>query len=382
MAETNFGTLLTHQKMVWSRDVLRTARDQSFVMQMARDSANSVFTKITELTPTERGDRAILTLVPDAVEDGAVGDTELNGNEEALNAYDQDVIIDQIGHAHKSQGRMAEQKTVVRFRETARDVLGYWLADRVDQLAFLTLAGVPYTLRTNGALRPVRAAGLNFSELAFAAEVTAPSANRHFRWDAATGTLQPGDTTAVTATDYPSYEMLVLAKAKANEKMLKPIRGEFSDSVYHVFMSPGAVARLKLDPDFKSAVIQGLPRDPQKNMFFSGGIPTIDGLVIHEYRHVFNTLGATTGTATEAGLPGYKWGAAADVDGSRTLLCGAQALAYAEIGDPMWDEEVFRYGRKYGIAVSQILGFKKPVFRSLIDNADEDFSVMAIDHAI
>ena len=42
---------------------------------------------------------------------------------------------------------MADQKTVVNFREQSRDALAYAMADRMDQLAFLTLSGVAYTTR-------------------------------------------------------------------------------------------------------------------------------------------------------------------------------------------------------------------------------------------
>ena len=37
------------------------------------------------------------------------------------------------------------------------------------------------------------------------------------------------------------------------------------------------------------------------------------------------------------------------MDGTRTLLCGAQALGMADLGPPEWDEEYFDYKTKQGI---------------------------------
>lgn len=383
MALTNFTALTSEQKKVWSLDVWKEARNKSFAMGFTGTSEDSMIQRITELTKSEKGDQAVITLVADLEGDGVVGDNVLWDKEEAIKAYDQVVTIDQIRNANRTAGRMSEQKSVVKFRETSKNVLGYWLGDRIDQMSFLTLSGISYTLATNGALRPVLGggtAGQNLSELAFAADVTAPTANRHYRWDAIDG-LVAADTTAVEAADTPTYAMLVEMRAKAKDSGIKPIRMDGNREVYHVFMHPLAMAKLKLDDDYKQAMRNAGVRGDQ-NEIFKGGVPTIDGLVIHEFRHVFNTKGATTGTAAEAGVDGYKWGATAAVDGTRTLLCGAQSLAMADLGTPYWDEEDWDYKNQYGISIGKILGLLKPVFPSIYTGSDEDFSVMCIDHAL
>ena len=65
--------------------------------------------------------------------DGVAGDRTLEGNEEAMKSYDQVIRLDMLRHANRHEGKMADQKSVVEFRENSRDVLAYWLADRVDQ---------------------------------------------------------------------------------------------------------------------------------------------------------------------------------------------------------------------------------------------------------
>jgi hypothetical protein len=108
----------------------------------------------------------------------------------------------------------------------------------------------------------------------------------------------------------------------------------------------------------------------------------VDGVMVHEFRHVFNTAGATAGTSSNVGAAGYKWGADADVNGARALFCGAQALAMADIGDASVTEDIFDYGNQNGISIGKIFGFKKPVFRSAPNYAaDQDFGVIAMDTA-
>ena len=381
MTKTNFAALTSEQKTVWSRDLWMAARNASFLNQFAGSGPNAMVQRITELTKSEKGTRAVITLVADLEGDGVVGDYDMEGNEEQIKAYDQVIQIDQLRNANRTTGRVADQKSIVGFRGTSKDVLGYWLGDRIDQMGFLTLSGVSYTLKNNGALRPVLAAGKNLNDLEFAADVTAPSTNRHYRWDATAGAIVAGDTTAVVATDTPSYKMLVLMKAKAKDHYIRGIKGPNNTEYFHVFMTPQGMAKLKLDSDFLANVRNAGPRG-DKNPLFSGSMVMQDGLIIHEFRHVFNTSGATAGTAPNAGSPGYKWGANADVNGQRVLFCGAQALGMADLGAPSWDEDKFDYGNQLGISTGKIMGFKKPVFHSNVTATNEDFGVMVVDTAI
>ena len=127
MANTNFAQLLDHQKKVWSRDVWKAAREHSFLNQFGGKGANNMVEHITNLTKSEKGDLAVIHLVPDLVTDGVAGDNQLKGNEEAIKAYDQTITIDQLRHGSRNTGRMADQRSVINFREQARDVLAYWL---------------------------------------------------------------------------------------------------------------------------------------------------------------------------------------------------------------------------------------------------------------
>lgn len=381
MALTNFASLTSNQLTAWSRDFWQVARNMSFINQFAGSGQNAMVQRITELTRSEKGTKAVITLLADMTGDGVTGDNTLEGNEEALRAYDITIELDQLRFANRIAGRLADQKSVVNFREQSRDALAYAMADRMDQLAFLTLSGVAYTHKTNGALRTTSSTtGLELADLEFASDVSAPTSNRHRRWDASNG-LVAGDTTAVVAADKISYECIVNLKAYAKDNYIRGLRGAGNEEVFHLFLTPQQMADLKLDSDFLANVRNAGVRGPSNGLFAGTSSLMVDGVMVHEFRHVFSTEGATTGTSSNAGAAGYKWGADADVVGARALFCGAQALAMADIGNPEIVEDTFDYSNQAGISIGKIFGLRKPKYNSDYNSGVEDFGVIALDTA-
>lgn len=367
MALTNFAALTADQKLVWSRDLWMDARDKAFITKFTGTEENNVIQRITELTKTERGEEVIIHLLADLVEDGVIGDNEREGNEEEMMSYNDKITIDLVSHGVRQKGKLAEQKTVIKFREHARERLSFWLANRLDQLAFLTLSGISYAENNDGSPRTSGA----FASLAFASDISAPTVNRHQRIVAAGG-LAAGDTSLVTAADTLTYAHVVDVGTFAKTHYIKPLMAGGKE-FYLAFVRPEALAQLKKDADFQRAVITGLPRS-MDNPFFSGGTVTVDGMIFHEHRLVYTTLGKTSGVD--------KWGAGNDVDGSRMLVCGGQALGMADLGQPEWAEKFFNYDSSPGINVDKMFGYLKPKFFSIYDKTVEDFAVLAIDHAI
>ena len=349
MATTNFGLLTSEQKTVWSLDFWKQARNQSFIGKFLGKSANSMIQHITELKKTEKGARAVITLLADLEGDGVAGDRTLEGNEEILKSYDQVIRIDQIRNASRHEGRMADQKSVVTFRENARDKLSYWASDRIDQLAFLTLAGKSYAYTNDGRTR----VGSDLKNLEFAADVTAPSAKRVGRWDGAAKTFNVGTgSNTVVAADTPSWELFVALKAYAKENYIRGITADGGQETYHAFLSPMAMMKLKLDPTYLANLRYAQQRGAT-NELFTGSSVNIDGIVLHEFRHVPNTRLAASGS---------KFGASGTIDGCQVLFCGAQALGMADIDNSEWVEKEFDYNNQPGISIAKILGFLKPQF--------------------
>lgn len=379
MAKTNFSALDVDQKKVWSRDVWHQARNKSFTNRFLGKGQNAMFQRITELTKTERGTEAVVTLVPDMEGDGITGDNMLTGNEAALKAHQDKVEVDQLRNAITNTGKLNDQKTVVNFREQARDQLAYWLADRMDQMTFLTLAGLDFAQTNDGRVRPGQGADNdNLSNLSFNfAGGLAPTADRHLMVQAG-GEVVDSDTSAIAAADTIGYDHIVNLQAMAETRYMRGIKGDGGEEVFHLFLHPKAMAKLKLDPDFKENARHAGVRGESNTLWKGGSSYIVDGLVIHSFRHVPTTLGAAAGS---------KWGAAGTVDGCMGLLCGAQAMGFIDLDTPSWDErDHFDYGNNYGIAYGKIFGMKKMQFKdakaSSNPNTKQDYGVIRLDMAI
>lgn len=362
MALTNFAALTSEQLTMWQRDTWRTARNNMFTNKFLGSDENAMIQRITELKKDQKGARAVITLVHDLLGDGVAGDNQLEGNEEAMDSSDIVIRIDQLRHGTRHQGKMADQKSVVQYRKESRNNLAYWLSDRLDQMAFLGLSGEAFSLKTDGTAR----VGSQLPLLDYAADVTAPTSNRYKNWDGTAKALVAANTATVEATWTPSWAMLVEMKAYAKEQFIRPIRSGEGMEMYNVFMTPSGIAKLKLDPDFMQNWRHAQARSDGNPLFKGTPVIFVDGLAIYEYRHVFH---AST------------WGAGSNVKGQAVLLCGAQALGFADIGEPEWVEKGFDYENQQGISYGKICGIKKPVFKTIHTGTTEDFGVLRVNTA-
>src|ERR1700681_59012 len=246
MAATDFGALQAAQKKVWAAKTWKQGRDQSFFFPngfigSSDSDTNCVIQRITELTETERGLECVMQLVLDLQNDGVVGDNELDGNEEAMVNDSQTIRFDQIRHGTKSKGEMAEQATIIRFREQSKDKLGFWLSDKMDELMFLTLSGRAYTLKLDGSTRT----GSQLPSLRFAGDVVAPSSNR---------IIFPGSVTSeatMTTADKMSWAVVVRARTLAERKRLRPVRSG-GKGYFGLVISSEQRRDLVLDPTYQT----------------------------------------------------------------------------------------------------------------------------------
>lgn len=379
---TNFGALGTEALSVWSRDFWAQARNNSFLNQFAGKGSNALVQRVTDLTKTKKGTRAVITLVNDLEGDGVMGDTQLEGFEEQLGASQIDITIDQLRNATRSEGKLDEQKQIINFREESRDKLAYWAGDRIDQLGFLTLSGIPYDKLLNGGNRPAHSvgegAGYSLNDLEFATDVTAPSDERHLVWTANGLDAASPESATVNADvlETPSYNMIVRLKAYAKNNFIRGIRSKGNEEIFHMFVTPDGMAALRLDADFIANVRHAGIRGDKNSLFAGSSSVMVDGVMIHEFRHVYST---------EAAADGEKLGDGGAQDGQRALFCGAQSMAMADLGSATWNEDDFDYGNQQGISVGKMLGFRKPMFKSIYTHGGaevQDFGIVALDTAL
>lgn len=364
MAATDFGALSAARKRVWSAELWQAGRDANFWMSNGFVGANTAdmgrpVHKVTELTPTERGDQAIMQLVADLQEDGVAGDSKLEGQEEALFNDALTINLDMLRHAVRSKGKMSEQRTVIRFRQVAKAKLGFWMGDKIDELMFLTASGVSYSSKTNGATRGAS----QLQNLSFASDVSAPTSGRIFYGGSATATSN------LTAADKMTWNLIVRVRAWAERKKIKPIRAG-GKGYYAMVMSTEQHRDLETDNTYQTLVSKAHNRGAN-NPLFNNALAVVGGVILYSHQKVFNTLGAASGS---------KYGSGGTVDGAQALFMGAQALGLALIGNvDMAESDNTDYGNRPATSVGRMFGLRKPVFKSLEDsNTTQDFGLISV----
>lgn len=368
-AGLNTTTINYFEKKIW-----KALRTQSLADQLASEGANSAIHRVTELTEKNWGYTAYMTLVPDDTSYGTVGDSRLQDREAGITSHDLSITFDQFRKAFKNEGVMADRSTWFKFAQQATDQLAYWARDTKDRLLMNTLAGVGYEYELDGSLR---GSSCEWSQNRFASDVSAPSTNRHLRWDVSTAnTLQAGDTTAVVATDLPTWNTFIDVRTELPMMRVKPIRGKWGNGqdLYICLVHPRIMGVIKKDSTFqqnlRDAGIRG-----EKNPLFTGFESyMVDGILLISHRYVYSTLGAASGS---------KWGAGGTVDGTRSLFLGAQAVGMVEMGGPKLKTRYDDYENMQAIGMAIRFGFRKAVWPDqYASNTDEDFGVLALDSAI
>jgi N4-gp56 family major capsid protein len=375
MAYTALGMQLPQQQVAWVRESIKAFRAQFFFQRFTGTDSNNIVQVVNELKATPNGDRAFIGLVQDLRGSGIVGDNDIDGRMEALESSWVEIHCDQLRKAIGSKGRVDDQRSVFNFRNEAKDKAAYWRARIMEEFLILCASGISLTYNTDGSTRLVGAED-DPATLAYAADITAPSAHRYFSFNGTN--LVAGDTTTMTTSYVPKYGMIVDAMAEAKTRGVKPLI--IGGKEYMVYLChPKTYARLLKDSDFRTAIVQGEARGPN-NPIFTGATVTMDGLVIHTNNRVYTTMGRVSGTSAAVG----KWGPGWDVEGTRSLLLGCQALAFGDIwGSAKWYEGKRDHDAKNVISVAMYTGIVKPKFISRFDgDAVEDFGVIAIDLAL
>ena len=103
MALTEYGVNAPEAVKLWSRKLAREALKQTYINRFIGTSDDSLIQERTDTKKSE-GDRIRITLRMQLDGDGIQGDGTLEGNEEALTTYTDDILINQLRHAVRSQG--------------------------------------------------------------------------------------------------------------------------------------------------------------------------------------------------------------------------------------------------------------------------------------
>jgi N4-gp56 family major capsid protein len=279
---------------------------------------------------------------------GIQGDGTLEGNEEALVTYTDNIKVDQLRHAVRSSGKMSEQRVSFEVRDEAKMGLRDWWADRFDTSLFNQLCG--FTAQTD-----TRYTGNN--------AVAAPDSNHIFRPNSRSTdeSLTTGDEFNLAIVDKMVARAYQFNNAAGTGNPIRPMRAQ-GRNLWVLFLHDYQIYQLRSSAaagtwiDYQKSAIAGGDRD---NPLFKGGdlVGEYNGVLMHRAPRITQGVNSTTGAAV------------ANV--RRAVLCGAQAAMFATGRDQeagpdkfSWVEESFDYGNQLGVSAGSIFGMKKTRFNS------------------
>lgn len=341
MATTAYGVNNPLAVKLWRKKLFLEALKQTWLAKFM-GKGDQFAIQILEDTQKSAGDRITTGLRMQLTGNGVLGDGTLEGNEEALTTYSDNVLINQLRHAVRSDGKMSEQRVPFSVREQARIGLQDWWADRIDTALFNQLAG-------NTAQTDTRFTGGNAT--------TAPSSNNIYY---ANGHSSEASVASASASNIFKLSFLDVAveKAKTNTPMIRPLKVNGEDK-YVAFLHPFQVTDMRQNTstgqwlDIEKAAMAGMKSS--NSPIYTGALGEYNGVVMHASTRV---------PTVTAGV-------------YRALVCGAQAgaIAFGQNSAPdkmTWVEELFDYGNQLGVSAGMIFGAKKLVYNS------QDFSTFVI----
>lgn len=343
MATTSYGVNHPMAVKAWSRKLLREALKQTWLYKFMGTDSNSII-HIKEDLSKAPGDRVRCGLRMLLSGDGVEGDDTLEGNEEALTVYHDDLLINQLRHAVRSSGKMSEQRIPFSVREEARLGLQDWFADRIDTAGMNQLGG-------NTGQTDTRFTGHN--------TVTAYSTTRAI-WPVAAGDKTEADVASEATSAVMSLQLIDYAVelAHTTSPMIRPVKVNGEDK-YVLFLHPYQITDLRTSTstgqwlDIQKAAMQG--GQVSKNPIYTGAHGEYNGVIIHSSTRVPSVTANVR----------------------RGIFCGAQAgiLAFGQgYGENTmsWVEELFDYGNQLGVSAGLIWGLKKSIYNSV------DYSTIVI----
>lgn len=338
MATTTYGVNSAEAVKHWSKKLAHEALKATYIGKFIGESDKSLIQEKTELKK-DAGDNVRITLRMQLNGDGVQGDAPLEGNEEALTTYTDNVLIDQLRHAVRSSGKMSEQRVPWKHRVEAKDGLVDWWANRMDTAFFNQICG-------NTAVTDTRFTGNQATLAPDSAHIYRPNSRTTDQ------SLTTGDEMTLGIIDN------VVELAKLATPVLRPVKVGGKD-MYVMFLHTKQVTQLRTNTgtgqwlDIQKAAMSG--GDIDSNPIFSGALGVYNGVILHESTRVTNGVHSTAGTAVTTAY--------------RAALCGSQSAAIA-FGQGMgfeqwdWNEELFDYGNQLGVEAGCIFGLKKLRFNS------------------
>jgi N4-gp56 family major capsid protein len=348
MATTEIGVNHPLAQKLWAKRLFHEVIKEQWYSKFISEDGNNVFHLKGE-TQKSAGDRIRVGLRMLLTGAGIQGDDTLEGNEEALTLYSDDLLINQLRHSTRSKGKMTEQRVPWSVREENRMALRDWWSERIEVCAANHLA-------CNTAQADTRYTGNNATVTVDATHhlIAGPNGFASTAETSISATTVAGTGNYLTLSDIDRC----VARAKTISPKIRPIRTAGKD-YYVMFLHPYQVYGLRNDAGannswnvIQRAAMQG--GDISGNPLFTGALGVYNNVILHEWSYLPNGISSS---AVSVGLI------------RRAVFCGAQAglVGYGQENGPnqmSWVEELFDYGNQLGVAAGMISGLKATQFNS------------------
>lgn len=337
MAVTSFATGDALAVKLWSKKVSVEALKQTWAYKFMGKDDNSVI-QVFDDTQKSAGDRIRIPLRRLLSATGVQGDATLEGQEERITYYSDDVFINQLRHAVREGGRFSRQLIPFDVREHARLALQDWWADRVDTWFFNQITG-----------------NTNQSDTRYTGNQSTIAADSDHQIYAGGATTDQSLSNSATYKFTMTLLDVAVEKAKTLAVPIRPIMVG-GEAKYVAFLHPYQVTDMRTNVstgqwyDIQKAAMQG--GQISKNPIYTGALGEYNGVIMH----------------SAVRIPQFSAGNALSADGGRiAVLAGAQAVgcAFGRGSSPEryeWVEDYFDYENQFGVAAGCIGGMKKMVF--------------------
>jgi N4-gp56 family major capsid protein len=256
---------------LWAKKLSVEALRQTYFYEFMGRGGDNMITYRDDLG-SDAGDNVTFGLRAQLTGAGVQGDATLEGNEEALTTYTDNLKIDQLRHAVRSAGKMSEQRVPFEVRDEAKSGLADWFADRFDTACSTSCAASP--------LRPTPASHGNNA-------VAAPDTNHIFRPNSRTTdeSLTTGDEFNLAIIDKMVARAYQFNNAAGTGNPIRPMRAQ-GRKLWVMFVHDHQIYQLRSSAaagtwiDYQKAAIQGGDRD---NPLFTGGdlVGEYNGVLLH-----------------------------------------------------------------------------------------------------
>lgn len=345
MADTDYPLNSPLAVKRWSTELMKEALKKCHAMQFMGSDSNSLIHVKNDLSKGA-GDLLTFGIRQQLQGAGVSGDDTLEGSEEGLVTYTQQLTINQLRHAVRSKGKMSEQRVPFSVRNEARDGLSDWWSDRWDSWFFNQISG-------NTQITDAKYFGFN----ALAAPDAGHMVLGNIGATVAAGTVALAEA-SLSATSTARFHLGLIDRARERAALavntFRPIIVD-GQKRYVAFLHPYQVTSLRQSvastqwSDIQLAALSA--RNESDNPLYSGALGIYNDTVLHVSTRIPLVAGATAGTLNVA----------------RAAFCGAQAACmgwgqgYGK-SSMDWNEELFDYKNKLGVEAGCIGGITKTRF--------------------